>query len=348
MKGGMMKAARLHGIDDLRVEEVTVPSIGPGEVLLKTRAALICGTDVRMLRNGAKVSPLTLGHEIAGVIAEVGRDVRNYKQGMRVAVAPNYGCGVCDECVAGRIQNCSTLRALGIHDDGGFAEYVRVPAAAVIQGNVCPIEGDVSFEEAAVAEPLSCVYNSFERVRFQPGESVVVIGAGPIGLLHAKVYKLAGAGLIAINDVNEGRLTACAALEPSFAMIGPDKPEDRVRELTRGRGADVVVAAASNPAVQQLAFRLAALNGRVIFFGGLPAGKEMVSLDTNIIHYKQITVTGTSRQSLTQYRKCLDLVGRRLIDARGVITGRWSLDQAADAMGAAVRGEGLKSGFVMD
>jgi L-iditol 2-dehydrogenase len=342
-----MKAARLYGIDDIRFEDIPVPSVGPGEVLIKTRAALICGTDVRMLRNGAKVSPLTLGHEIAGEIVELGRDVRNYKVGMSVAVAPNYGCGICDECVAGRSQNCVTLRALGVHDDGGFAEYVRVPAAAVAQGNISPIEGDVSFEEAAIAEPLSCVYNSFERVRFQPGESVVIVGAGPIGLLHAKVYKLAGAGLVAINDVNEGRLAACAALESSFAMVGPDSPEAKVLELTRGKGADVVVAAASNPAVQQLAFRLAALNGRVIFFGGLPAGKETVALDTNIIHYKQITVTGTSRQSLAQYRKCLDLIGRRLVDVHGVITKTWPLEKVSDAMGAAARGEGLKSGFVM-
>jgi L-iditol 2-dehydrogenase len=343
-----MKAARLHGIDDLRVEELPVPSIGPGEVLLRTRAALICGTDVRMLKNGAKVSPLTLGHEIAGEIAEVGREVRNYKPGIRMAVAPNYGCGTCDECVSGRGQNCATLRALGIHDDGGFAEYVRVPAAAVAQGNLCPIEEGISFAEAAIAEPLSCVYNSFERVRFQPGETVVVIGAGPIGLLHAKLYKLAGAGLVIINDVNEGRLAACAALEPAFAMVGAEGAVERIMELTRGKGADVVVAAASSPSVQQLSFRLAALNGRVVFFGGLPAGKESVSLDTNVIHYKQITVTGTSRQTLAQYRKCLELVGRRLIDARGVITGTWPLDRAAEAMGASVRGEGLKSGFVMD
>lgn len=343
-----MKAARLFGIDDIRTTEVPKPDIGPGEVLVRVRAALICGTDVRMLRNGAKVSPLTLGHEIAGEIAEVGRDVRNYQAGMRVAVAPNYGCGTCDECVSGRSQNCSKLRALGIHDDGGFAEYVRVPAAAVLQGNISPVEDSVGFPEAAIAEPLSCVYNSFERVRFQAGETVIVIGGGPIGLLHAKLYKLAGAGLVVINDMNEGRLEACAALEPSFSLVGAESPVERMMELTQGKGADVVVAAASSPAVQQLSFRLAALNGRVIFFGGLPAGKENVPLDTNVIHYKQITVTGTSRQSLAQYRRSLDLIGRGLIDVRGVITGVWGLDRAAEAMGAAVRGEGLKSGFVMD
>jgi L-iditol 2-dehydrogenase len=334
-----MKAVRLFGIDDLRVVDVPVPEIGSGDVLVRVRAALICGTDVRMLKNGAKVSPLTLGHELSGEIAEVGRGVIGYKPGLRVAVAPNYGCGVCDQCVSGLGQNCSTLRALGIHDDGGFAEYIRVPAFAVAQGNLSPIEDGVSFAAAAIAEPLSCVYNSFERARLKLGESVIVIGAGPIGLLHAKLYKLAGAGLVMMSDVNAERLAACIKDEPSFVAVPSEGVKDRVMELTRGAGADVVITAA---------FGLAALNGRVIFFGGLPAGKEAVALDTNVIHYKQITVTGTSRQSLAQYRACLNLIARGLIDVSSVITRTWPLDGAAAAFGAAVRGEGLKSGFIME
>ena len=343
-----MKAVRLYGVDDLRVVEMPTPEIGSGEVLLRTRAALICGTDVRMLKNGAKSSPLTLGHELAGVIEAVGRDVRTYRPGQRVAVAPNYGCGVCDPCVSGQGQNCATLRALGIHEDGGFAEFVRVPAMAVAQGNISPIGDHVSFAEAAIAEPLSCVYNSFERAHFKPGESVIVIGAGPIGLMHAKLYKLAGAGLVMMCDVNAERVAACVRDDASFVAVPSEGAQARVMELTHGAGADVVITAASVAAVQQMAFGLAALNGRVIFFGGLPAGKETVALDTNIIHYKMITVTGTSRQSLAQYRACLNLIGRRLIDVRSVITRTWPLDGAAEAFASSIRGEGLKSGFVME
>ncbi len=343
-----MKAVRLFGVDDLRVVDMGIPEIGSGDVLLRTKAALICGTDVRMLKNGAKSSPLTLGHELAGVIEAVGRDVRTYRPGQRVAVAPNYGCGVCDHCVSGQGQNCATLRALGIHEDGGFAEFVRVPAMAVAQGNISPIEDDVSFAEAAIAEPLSCVYNSFERAHLKPGESVIVIGAGPIGLMHAKLYKLAGAGLVMMCDVNAERLAACVKEDASFVAVPSEGAKDRVMELTHGAGADVVITAASVAAVQQMAFGLAALNGRVIFFGGLPTGKEMVALDTNIIHYKMITVTGTSRQSLAQYRACLNLIGRRLVDVRSVITGTWPLDGAAEAFASSIRGEGLKSGFVME
>lgn len=340
-----MKAARLHAKDDLRVEAVADPSAGPGELLVRVRAAMICGTDVRMLRNGAKVVPVTLGHELAGVIEEVGAGVRDYARGQAVAVAPNYGCGVCDQCVAGRTHHCASLQAIGIHVDGGFAEYVRVPAAAVAQGNVCLIPEGLSFAEAALAEPLSCVYASFERAHLAPGDAVLVIGAGPIGLMHAKLYAMAGAGLVMIHDLNEARLAVCAREDPSFVTLGPDQVKERVLELTRGRGADVIVTAASSAATQQLAFALPALDGRVIFFGGLPAGKEIVPLDTNVIHYKQITVTGTTRQSLAQYRQCLRLLGSRRLSIRSVITGVYPIDRAPEAFDAAARGEGLKSGF---
>jgi L-iditol 2-dehydrogenase len=340
-----MKAARLHAKDDLRVEAVPDPTAGAGELVVRVRAAMICGTDVRMLQHGAKVSPVTLGHELAGVIDEVGPGVRGYARGQAVAVAPNYGCGTCDRCVAGQTHHCASLQAIGIHVDGGFAERVRVPAAAVAQGNVCPIPEGLSFGEAALAEPLSCVYASFERARLVPGDAVLVVGAGPIGLMHAKLHAMAGAGLVMIHDLNEARLAVCAREDPTFVTLGPDRVEERVYELTRGRGADVVVTAASSAAAQQLAFAVPALDARVIFFGGLPAGKELVPLDTNVIHYKQITVTGTTRQSLAQYRQFLRLLGTGRLSVRGVITGAFPIERAPEAFAAAARGEGLKSGF---
>jgi L-iditol 2-dehydrogenase len=301
-----------------------------------------------MFKNGSPKTPIILGHEIAGTIAEIGKGVRNYTVGMRVAVAPNYGCGTCDRCISGDTHLCSDLAAIGIHEDGGFAEYVRIPADAIVQGNVSPIGPTVSFAEAALAEPLSCVYNSYERSAVKPGDQVLIIGAGPIGLLHAKVYKMAGAGRVMINDVNEARLAICKAEDPFFDIIGPENVKAKVLELTGNRGADIVVTAASVAAIQQAAFDLAALNARVIFFGGLPAGKEIVPLDTNVIHYKMITVTGTSRQNLRQYRKCLDLIRQNLIQVRNIVTGIYGLDDAALAFDAAARGVGLKSGFVIE
>ncbi len=342
-----MKAARLHAKNDLRVETVAEPAVGAGEALVKVRASLICGTDVRMLANGAKVLPITLGHELAGVVEEIAADVRGVTRGTAVAVAPNYGCGTCDACVAGETHHCPDLRAIGIHDDGGFAEYVRVPARAVAQGNLCPIPEGLSFAEAALVEPFSCVYASFERARLQPGDAVLIIGAGPIGVLHAKLYRMAGAGLVMLHDLNEERLAVAQREDPSFVLVGPGRPKEQVYELTGGRGADVVVTAASSAATQQLAFQVPARDARVIFFGGLPAGKETVPLDTNVIHYKQITVTGTTRQSLAQYRRCLRLLAGGRLSVRSIVTGVHALEDAPAAFAAAARGEGLKSGFVL-
>ncbi len=284
-----MKAVKLYGANDLRVVDTPVPVLGNGEVLVKVKAALICGTDVRMYKNGAKNLPVTLGHEFAGTIEAVEESVAGYKPGMRVSVAPNFGCGICDDCVSGNTQNCSSLKALGVHMDGGFAEYVKIPTAAVSQGNISILDDTIPFPSAALAEPFSCVFNSFQRAQFELGDSVLIIGAGPIGLLHAKLYHFAGAGLVMINDLNADRLAACVAQEPSIIAIPSDNLKAKVYTLTNGKGPDIIITATSAPAVQQLAFSLAATNTHVIFFGGLPEDKENVLLNTNVIHYKQIS-----------------------------------------------------------
>ncbi|MDR3121322.1 MAG: alcohol dehydrogenase catalytic domain-containing protein, partial [Clostridiales bacterium] len=234
-----MLAARLYGKNDLRVEKVPVPEIGPGEILLRVKAAAVCGTDLRMLQNGAagvdESHPLTLAHEFSGVVERVGAGPVRFRAGQRVCVAPNIGCGVCDRCVAGMSHHCAELRALGVHMDGGFAEFVRIPADAVRLGNVVALDGApddtpgsaldgasvdtrggaprVSFEAAAANEAFSCVYNAFLRYRVHPGETVVIIGAGAIGLMHAKLAKMAGAAKIILNDLSADRLRECAAIE---------------------------------------------------------------------------------------------------------------------------------------
>lgn len=343
-----MKAVRLHGKEDLRVEEVARPRLAAGELLLRVKAAFICGTDLRMYAHGrtSGAGPLTLGHEVSGIVEEVG-DQAPFRAGQRVAVAPNMGCGVCDTCVGGNTQLCAQLTAIGVNVDGGFAELLRVPVAAVRQGNVALLPEGVGFGEAALAEPFSCVYNAFERLRTQPGETVLVIGAGPIGLMHAKLHKAAGAGLVMIHDINEQRLAACREEDASFATIGPERVREELSELTGGQGANIIITAAPSPAAQALSFELAAVNGRIMFFGGLPKDREQVSLNTNIIHYRQISVTGTTRQNLRQYRTCLNLIARREVDLSRIITHTFSLDEALEAFATVRAGKGLKSGFVL-
>jgi len=340
-----MRAAVLHGKKDLRIENVPAPEIGRHEILLRVQGGFVCGTDIRMYANGRKgaTKPLIPGHEISGVIEAVGSSVSEYHPGMRVAVAPNMGCGVCDTCVSGSTHLCANSEALGVTLDGGFAEFVRIPEAAVRQGNVAEIPGDVSFSAAALAEPLSCVYNGLEHCGTHYGASVLIIGAGPIGLMHAKLSRMAGAGTIMMNDINENRLVLCAKLESTILPVGSEELEARVRGLTRGKGVDVCITACPAPAAQQKALELAAVNGTVLFFGGLPRGQETVPLDTNLIHYKQLHVTGTTRQSLIQYRRTLELIATGLVAIEDVITARFELENIEQAFENVMNGVGLKT-----
>ena len=347
-----MKAARLYTEGDVRVDDVPKPDPGRGEMLLRIRAGQVCGTDVRMYKQGTKAAtpdrPLTIGHEIAGVVEAVGADVTAYEPGTRAAIAPNYGCGVCDTCVSGNTQSCGDSQALGVTRDGGFAEYMIVPEPAVRQGNVTPIPDHVTFQEAALVEPLSCVYNAFERNDPHPGDVVLIIGAGPIGLMHAKLYLMAGAGAVIMNDLIPARLELCRSIEPAIVTTGPDELADVVSEVSRGRGADIVITAAPAPATHQLALDLVATNGKVSYFGGLPKDREIVSINTNLIHYKQIWVTGTTRQSLRQYRRTLELIDRGLVKLDGLITRAVPLDGLLEVLQDTVNGRGLKNGILID
>ena len=235
-----MLAARMYGAGDIRLEEMPVPAIGEQELLLKIKAAAICGTDVRMFTNGAAgidpEHPRVLGHEIAGVIEAVGAGVTGYHKGQRVAVAPNMGCGICDCCVRGDGHLCPTYKALGINLDGGFAEYCVIPEAAVRGGNVTVLDDEVSFEEAAVNEPLSCVCNGFERAAIRPGDFVLVFGAGPIGILHLALARMAGAGKVMVSDPIDARLQAVKALYPTSS---------RCREMSQRKSAGSPAATAA-------------------------------------------------------------------------------------------------------
>jgi L-iditol 2-dehydrogenase len=344
-----MRAALLYGKEDLRVEDLPVPEIGAEELLLEVKAAAVCGTDIRMYRGGAKgvgpQSPLVLGHELSGTIARVAKGVpggQGLVEGARVAVAPNMGCGTCDACVSGNTQLCEVrFRAFGINLPGGFAEYLRIPSEAVRQGNVCPIGPEVSFEAAALAEPLSCVYNAFQRCAIRPGDRVLIIGAGPIGLMHAKLARLGGAAKVVLNDIAAERLAICQKLEPGLVTVAGEVGE-RIMALTGGRGADVVITACPAPEAQVTALKVAAMNGRVLFFGGLPADRAVVGLDTNLIHYKQLIVSGTTRQSLSQYRAVLRLIEDGLLSVDGLVTSRWPLGSIREGFAAVMRGSGLK------
>lgn len=349
-----MKALQFYGINDYALKDIPVPVIGKDEILLKVKAAAICGSDLRMIQNGYKdvshENPRIYGHEIAGIIEETGEDVTGYKKGMTVAIAPNMGCGVCDACVSGNTHLCREYRAFGINMDGGFAEYMVIPKAAIIQGNIVPITIDehMTFEKAAVLEPLSCVYNGFEQVGIRPCDTVLVIGAGPIGIMHAMLAKMTGAAKVIITDLNEARVKICQEFDPFFMTYVGDDLQKFVMEQTNGEGVSVCITACPSPQAQAQALDLLAMNGRVNFFGGLPAGKSKVTIDTNQVHYKQLVLTGSCRASLTQYRKCLKLVQNGVLNIDKLVSATYPLEDYEKAIQAAKEGKNLKNIFVFD
>lgn len=340
-----MLAARMFGKNDIRVQEVPTPTPRRGEILIKVRSAAVCGTDIRMITNGVagidEEHPRILGHEIAGIIEALGENVSGYSVGQRVAIAPNMGCGICEPCIRGNGHLCPDYKALGINLDGGFAEYCVVPEIAVRGGNVCILDDGVSFDDGAVNEPLSCVCNGFEHADIRPGDRVLIIGAGPIGIMHCALALMAG-GVVYLSDISKDRLDSAKAIYPKINTLFGDTKQELMK-ATNGYGADAIITACPVPAVQSLAVELAALGGRVIFFGGIPADKEPVGINTNLVHYKQLILSGTTRASLAQYRKTLNYISSGVLDISPLVTAHFELKDIKLAIDLAKKGVGLKN-----
>lgn len=346
-----MKSAMLYGKEQVRVTDIPQPQIGSREILLKVKAASLCGSDVRMIQNGYKNvdenHPLTLGHEFAGIIEEVGGEIQSYTTGVRVTVAPNWGCGICRHCTGGDTHLCRDYQAFGINRPGGFAEYVVIPEEVIRQGNIVPMGEALSFEEASLVEPFSCVMNGQERTGIQAGDTVLVVGAGPIGILHAMLAGITGASKVMMNDLSNDRLRVAKELIPDLITIEGD-PARRVMEETNGLGVDVSIIAAPAPTAQEESLAYMAMNGRVLFFGGLPGDREQISLNSNIVHYKQLRIVGSARANVRQFRICLSFVQNGRIPIGRLVTGRYSIDEFANAVAAAKQASGLKHVIVFD
>lgn len=343
-----MQALRFYEKNTFKIDTLPVPDPGGGEVLVKVKAAAICGTDVRMLQNGGSFSPerpLIPGHEFAGIIEK--SNAPGFTEGARVAIAPNIGCGICTMCIKGDSHHCASLGALGVNMDGGFAQYVVIPKEAVRQGNVQPLADSLSFAEGAINEALSCALNGFKRLSFQSGETYLVIGAGAIGLMHAKLARMAGASKVFIHDLSKDRLDFAQKLDAFFTPIYGDL-EQEIMEGTGGLGCDAIVTACPVPAVQQLSLKLAAVNGRINFFGGLPKDRENVALNSNIIHYHQLFVTGSTRASLSQYAEALRFISSGILSVRELVSDTYSLSEAEKAFDNAAHTRGLKHVILFD
>jgi L-iditol 2-dehydrogenase len=340
-----MKAAVFHGPADVRIGEVPRPAIGEREVLIKVAACAVCGSDVRTFRHGARniTKPVILGHEISGTVAEVGAALSGFAVGQRVAVAPAIPCGECRYCHAGAETMCERLRSIGYEFDGGLAEFLAVPESAVRAGCVNRVPDQVSFDEAAIAEPLACVINAQELSNVGSGDTVVVMGAGPVGCLHVGLAKVRGAAKTILVDIRAERL-ALAAQFGADALIDGSREDVRARVLdeTDGHGASVVIVAAPSNKAQEQSVTLAARRGRINFFGGLPKTNPIISLDANIVHYRELSISGAYGSRPAHNRAALDLIASGQLRTQPLIGLELPLDRVVDGLHAVEEGRVLK------
>ncbi|MFZ3200190.1 MAG: zinc-dependent alcohol dehydrogenase [Candidatus Acidiferrales bacterium] len=323
-----MNAAVLYGREDVKIERVDIPSLADDEILVRVAVALTCGTDLKVWKQGSHARmirpPALFGHELAGVVEAKGSAVNGkMRQGMRVVPANSAPCGTCFFCRKGQPNLCEDL----LFNNGAYAEYIRIPGRIVRQ-NIVEIPDHVSFQDAAMAEPLACVLRGIHETKIQPGETVVVIGCGPIGLKFIRVLSGRKVRVIAVGKRKSQiaaaeRLGAVAAFDASEI----ENPVSRVRDLTEGgRGADAVIEAVGSPATWQWALQMVRKGGRVNLFGGCPQGSEM-RIDPAALHYSEITIMSTFHHTPRFIREAVDTIARGEIRSSDFITGEVPLSE---------------------
>jgi L-iditol 2-dehydrogenase len=342
----MSSALVYHGPDDLRLEQRELRAPGPGEVVVRVAACGICGTDLRIAAGRHHAYPLGTvrvpGHEVAGTVTDVGEGIE-LSPGQPVFVAPNVGCGRCRQCRLGRVNLCETPQAIGITRDGGFSEHMLLESDLVRQANVIPVAEEADLRSIALCEPLACALRGQRAVSIAEGDLVLIVGAGPVGLMHLQLAQLARPSAVVVSERSEERRRQARAWGADEVLdSGEDGLVDVVADLSDGRGADVVITAAPAPEAQRQALELAAPGGRINLFGGLPNDASKVQLDTNLVHYKELVLTGTTGNTNDDCRMALDLVLRGEIDTRAMVGATYGLEQGDAALERAAAGDVLK------
>lgn len=320
-----MKAAVLYGREDLRIEQVPVPVPGPGEIVVQVRAALTCGTDLKVYRRGYHARmlrpPIPFGHEMAGTVHSVGLGVTAFRPGDRVVALNSAPCGECYFCRKGQENLCDDL----IFNNGAYAEYFLIPARIVAK-NTLLLPEDLPFEHAALTEPLACVVRGLEESDGRPGDSIAIIGAGPIGLMFMHVAELTGMHVIAVVKHDE-QVAAARTFGASevIQITTVDDPIAAVRALTpNNRGVDLAIDAAATTLTWEWAVDMVRKGGAVNFFGGCAAGTK-VQLDTNRLHYNDISLRASFHHTPSAARKAFELIATGRYKSSETITSRASL-----------------------
>ena len=326
-------AAVLYGKEQLKVEPVAVPRLGSGDVLVRVKAALTCGTDVKVFRRGYHarmiVPPALFGHELAGDIVSVGSEVRTFRAGQRVVAANSAPCGACFYCKRNLENLCEDL----LFNNGAYAEFIRIPSR-IVQRNLYEIPNHVSYQDAALSEPLACVLRGLEESGVNPGDTISVIGLGPIGLMFVRLAKrVFGARVIAIGR-RQQQLDRARAMGADETISTADTTDvvGIARGMTDGnRGVDVAIEAVGKPETWEIAVNMLRRGGTVNFFGGCPKDTR-VDLETNLLHYSEITCKASFHHTPRLIRKALDVVSRGDITARDFVTHEEPLSNLLEVM----------------
>lgn len=338
-----MMAAVLKAPGEISLQEVDDPLCPPGGLVLEVEACSICSTDVKMLRQGQRdlVCPRILGHEVSGVVAE--RDGAGPCVGERVQIYPGVSCAKCPSCRRGAENLCEKVQIIGFSLDGGFAERLALPSESVRDGGVFPIPESVTFEEAALAEPLACSINAQDRVGVAEGDSVLICGAGPAGVLHAILARERGASMVAIAEPLEERARLAKGWADQVLRPGREDLREEAMKATDGRGFDVAILASRDLPVDGSLLALLAPRGRISLFSGLPPSFERPRLDLNLLHYREHLIAGSYGCTSVQNGEALELISSRGVDVGGLFTKRVSLGEISAGLDHAERRRGLKA-----
>ncbi|MFX1520959.1 MAG: zinc-binding dehydrogenase [Promethearchaeota archaeon] len=343
-----MKAIRFYEPGVIKFEEIDTPQISENEVLIKTKAILTCGTDLKVYRRGhPKIKPpMIFGHEFSGIVAQVGSKVTKFVKGMRVVAANSAPCNECFYCKRKKQNLCENLlqTLIGFSIDGAYAEYVRIPERIVRQ-NMYEIPDHVSFQEAAFTEPLACVVNGNEIADINLTDNVVVIGAGPIGLLHIQLARARGAKNVIAIDLIEYRLQKALEVGAHTAINANKDPVEKVKKITNGRGADVVIECVGLPQTWENAIAMTGKAGTTILFGGAPPGTK-ISVDTHRMHYEDLTIKGVFHHTPICVKRALDLISSGIVNVKPLITKEMPLNQVETALQEMQKGETIKIAMI--
>jgi len=316
--------------------------------VIKVYSCSICGTDFRMYMHGSKkiTPPRVLGHEVAGVIVETGSSLEDFYPGETVAVAPAIGCGYCHLCTEGHPNMCDKLKTIGFQYDGGFAEYMEIPPDAFRMGNVNKLDNCIEGDEAALAEPIACVINAHQFLSIKEGEDVVIFGSGFIGCIHAELALRSGAGKVIMVEIVKSRAEEASKLVEGIHIISPGEAGIifEVKKLTGGKGADVAITACSSGKAQEDAISILSKRGRLSLFGGIP-GEAKGFIDSNEIHYKELSVYGVHASTPLQNRTAIELISNGSLNVKKYITERFQLKDIVKAF-EAIKNENMMKAII--